>query len=85
MEKNAIIMGRFIDLLNVLDMRTHITVFGYDTDGKEIRLFDTMPVYQIITRINDRHNKEDRELRDYDVIALNVGLTASILIKKGEY
>lgn len=82
MEKNANINARLIDLLNILDMRAHINVFGYDPDGKQIVIFNGMPVYEVITRINARKS-EDRELRNYEVTAINAGLVTNILIEEG--
>lgn len=81
MEKNANINARLIDLLNIMDMRTHVTVFGYDPDGKQVVIFDGMPVYQVITKISDRKS-EDRELRNYEVTGINAGLVTNILIEK---
>ena len=78
MEKNANINARFIDLLNILDMRTHITVFGYDTDGKQVALFSgTYPVYEIMTKVQN-----DQKLRNYEVVGINAGLVTNILIEE---
>ena len=81
MEKNANINARFIDLLNILDMRAHITVFGYEPDGKQVIIFDGMPVYEVITKISGRKS-EDRELRNYEVTAINTSLVTNILIEE---
>ncbi len=81
MENNANINARFIDLLNILDMRTQITVFGYDTAGKQIIIFDGMPVYKVITEINDRKS-ENRELKNYEVTGINASLVTNILIEE---
>lgn len=78
MEKNANINARFIDLLNILDMRTHITVFGYDADGKQIVLFGgTYPVYEIMAKVQN-----DQKLRNYEVVGINAGLVTNILIEE---
>lgn len=80
MEKNAHINARLIDLLNILDMRTQITVFGYDPDGKQVALFGgTYPVYEIMTKVQN-----DRKLRNCEVVGINAGLVTNILVEKGE-
>lgn len=80
MVNNANINARLIDLLNILDMRTNITVYGYDTDGRHTVLFGgTYPVYEIMAKVQN-----DTVLRDYEVIGIYAGLTTNILIKKGE-
>lgn len=81
MEKNANINARFIDILNILDMRAHVTVFGIGSCGKQVVIFDGMPVYEVITSLKD---EEYRKLRNYEVTGINAGLITNILIEKGE-
>lgn len=84
MEKNANINARLIDLLNVLDMRTQVTIFELDENGNQHIKFDScMPVYKLMAAL-DTDDVNIRKYRGYEVIGLNLGLTENILIKKGE-
>lgn len=82
MENNAIIMGRFIDILNILDARARLSVF-VEENGKQILYASCEPVYELLTAVN-KETSSFYQIKRYDVIALNVGLTTSILLKKGE-
>lgn len=77
MKMNAIINARFIDLLNILDMRVHITVYGYSAQGKQIIIFDGMPVYEILMELR---NEANQHYKGYEVYAINTGLVTNILI-----
>lgn len=79
MEKNANINARFIDLLNILDMRSHITVFGIGACEKQVIIFDGMPVYEVMTSLKEA---EYRKLKNYEVAGINAGLVTNILIEK---
>lgn len=79
MENNAYVSARFIDLLNILDMRTHITVYGIGKCGKQVTIFGAAPVYEIMAKVQN-----DRVLRNYEVAAITADLVTNILIKKGE-
>ena len=79
MEKNANINARLIDLLNILDMRAHVTVFGIGACGDQVIIFDGTPVYEVITSLNE---EEYRRLRNYEVTGINAGLVTNILIEK---
>lgn len=77
MTNNANIQARFIDLLNILDARTVVTVFELQEDGTQKIVFDCMTVWEILASFlpNDL-------LKKYDVIGLNLGINSDILIKK---
>ena len=79
MENDTIIRARLIDLLNILDMRTHITVYGIGECGKQVIIFGTMPVYEVMMKVQN-----DRALRNYEVAGITADLVTNILIKKGE-
>ena len=79
MEKYANINARFIDILNILDMRQHVTVFGIGACGKQVVIFDDMPVYEVMTSLKEA---EYRKLRNYEVTGINAGLVTNILIEK---
>ena len=81
MENNAMILGRFADLINVLDAKTHITVFEITNDDRQRIVYHNTPVYSLYSLLND--DCEDRH-GDYKVVGINLGITTSILIKKGE-
>ena len=75
---NANINARLIDILNILDMRSHASVYEIDSYGRQMVLFSSQPVYKIIDKL------ENTKVRRYEVIALNAGLTTDILVEKGE-
>ncbi len=79
MEKNANINARLIDLLNILDMRAYVTVFGIGACGDQVIIFDGTPVYEVITSLKE---EEYRRLRNYEVTGINAGLVTNILIEK---
>lgn len=79
MEKNANINARLIDLLNILDMRAHVTVFGIGACGDQVIIFDGTPVYEVITSLKE---EDYRRLRNYEVTGINAGLVTNILIEK---
>ena len=82
MENNAYTNARLIDLLNILDMRTQVTVFELEDNGKQtIRFESCIPVYKLVDML-DTDNKDIRKYRGYDVIGIMAGLTTNILIKK---
>lgn len=81
MENNAIVIGRFIDILNVMDARTILTVF-VEKNGKQERYGDHY-VYELLAKVKDETNGF-YQIKRYDVIGLNVGLSTSILLRKGD-
>ena len=86
MEKNANINARLIDLLNILDMRTQVTLFEMngEDDSHGTFVFDSCtPVYKLVDML-DTDVKEIRKYRGYEVVGIIAGLTTNILIKKGE-
>ena len=77
-ENNAIIQGRFTDLLEVLGARATVNIF-VKIDEKE-QSIKTDKVFEIIA---------DREFmkhyKNFDVIGLGLGLITRILIQEDKY
>ena len=81
MSNNAMIIGKFSYLLNVLDPKALITVFEITGEGKQRIVYHNARVYSLYNLMNDdcgdRHG-------DYNIVGITLGITTSILIKKGE-
>lgn len=82
MENNAMILGRFADLIEVLDAKKIITVFELLEDGGQRIVYHNKPVYSLYPLKED--NCDDKH-GYYKVVGMNLnGLSTTILIKKGE-
>ncbi len=75
MENNAMIVGDLDSLLNVLDARTHVSVFN-QYDGKQHLVFSNVPVYEIIHIF-----KGYSSLTNYKVVGITFGITTSIMVE----
>lgn len=73
MEKNAIIRGRLIDLLDVLDARATINIYVEDKplSVKNLRVFEFLSEPELM-----------RKYKNYEVSGLRLGLTTDIMIKE---
>ena len=85
MENNAIIVGTFKEVIDIMDARTTVTVWVADDNNKQTRIGESVtPVYEVLTAMNNE-TTAFYQVKRYSVIALNITLTGtSILIKKGE-
>jgi membrane protein CcdC involved in cytochrome C biogenesis len=77
-ENNAIIQGRFTDLLEVLDARATVNIF-VKIDEKE-QSIKTDKVFEIIA---DREFM--KQYKNFDVIGLGLGLITRILIQEDNW
>ena len=77
-ENNAIIQGRFTDLLDVLDARATVNVFVKNGDNQEN--IKTEKVFEIIA---DREFM--KQYKNFDVVGLGFGLITRILIQEGKW
>ena len=73
MENNAIINGRFKDLLEILDARAHVDIFISETE-----VLRHAVVYELLADSDFMRTYG----RKYYVAGLTVGLSTSILISK---
>ena len=75
MENNAMILGDLESLLNVLDARTHITIWN-QYDGKQHLVFSNTPVYEVLHIFNGTNS-----LVNYKVVGINLGIATSIMVE----
>ena len=77
--KNATILGKFAQLINILEPKAVIDVFEETEDGGQRIVYCSKPVYSLYPLLDvsceDKHG-------DYKVVGISLGVTTSILIQK---
>ena len=77
--KNATILGKFAQLINILEPKALIDVFEETEDGGQRIVYCSKPVYSLYPLLDisceDKHG-------DYKVVGISMGVTTSILIRK---